>query len=198
MQVIYRLILLLISPLSLLLAYVMLNFAARYALLSRKIAKKGDGMSLLIDWAKVLFGIGTIIATSYAYVYLANGSGIINLLITIPLTFLAILVLLIVYWLELDELKENKKYIWPRRNFWLLAIYLFSPVLCNWASIGLKWGGYEAAAYYIFKLRYWTLLGGLFLWLLYYFVAAKVRMTIKNICCSQKRGENIQQVLFKE
>lgn len=137
----------------------MLNFAARYALLSRKIAKKGDGMSLFIDWAKVLLSIGAILATSYAYVYLANGSGIINLLVTIPLTFLAILILLIVYWLELDELKGNKKYIWPRRNFWLLAIYFSSPILCNWVSIGLKWSGYETLAYYAFKLRYWALLG---------------------------------------
>lgn len=163
------------SVASLFLAYLLLNFAILCASLSRKIAKKGDGMSLLIDWAKVLLCIGAIITTSYAYVYFANGSGIINFLITIPLTFLAILILLIVYWLELDELKGNKKYIWPRRNFWLLAIYFLSPILCNGASIGLKWGGYETIAEYTFKLRYWALLTTPLLGLLYVVVARAVK-----------------------
>lgn len=165
MQVIYRLI----SPLSLLLAYLMLNFVARYAFLTRQCEKKGDSMLLLKDWGKFLSGVMTIIAIFYVYYHLSGGRNTINFVITMVLTPLAVLILLIVYWSNLDELRGRWKYFtWPKKTFWLLVLCFISPIIFNGLSIYLKWVGYKTLAYYAFEMRYWSLLIGPLFGLLYF------------------------------
>lgn len=133
-------------------------------------------MLLLKDWGKFLSGVMTIIAIFYVYYHLSGGRNTINFVITMVLTPLAVLILLIVYWSNLDELRGRWKYFtWPKKTFWLLVIYFLSPILCNGASIGLKWIGYETFAEYTFKLRYWALLKTPLLGLLYVVVARAVK-----------------------
>lgn len=111
------------------------------------------------DWVKFLSGIIIVITAAYTYYHLSGGSGVVNFLAVLLLVIAGGLTLLIIYWQGLDELKGNKKYVRPKnKEFWLLAIYFASPILCNGASVLLRIGGYETAAYYTFKLRYWSLL----------------------------------------
>jgi hypothetical protein len=145
----------------------MFNFAARCAFLTRQCEKKGDGMSLFMDWVKTLFWSGVFIAASYDYYYYSGGSGVINFLMIFILIIIATFVLGVCYCDPYDS-GRNKKLFW-------LTIYFVSPILCNWASIGLKWSGYETAAHYAFKLRYWELLKTPLLALLYLVVAKAVK-----------------------
>jgi hypothetical protein len=145
----------------------MLNFAARYAFLTRQYEKKGDGMSLFMDWIKVLFWSGVFIAASYDYYYYSSGSGIINFLMIFILIIIATFVLGVCYCDPYDS-GRNKK-------LFLLTLYFVSPILCNGASVLLKLNGYETAAHYAFKLRYWELLKTPLLALLYLAVAKAVK-----------------------
>ena len=98
--------------------------------------------------------VGSVISIPYTYLAGGNYEHFSTITIFAPA---AAGILALVYMLGGLWNENNKRPRWGNRYFWILFAYFSTPIILNGISIMIKKMGYELTGYYIFELRYATL-----------------------------------------
>jgi hypothetical protein len=123
-----------------------------------------------------VFFFATVIATLYHY--MVNGvwwGGWVSFLATTFLVIASAVTLIIACLLQRVEYDGWRRW----KGFLCLLVYFLSPILLGWVSLLLKWTGNVELGRQVFYFRYWALLKGPVIGLLYLAVVA-VRKRIRQ------------------